>query len=176
MNTFRPSRSDGRSDRQVVYELVGDAEPDSMFPFDDIQAALSEGLDSPASKSRAYKAVKAANNLLLREKRRYLVSVPGVGYRMIHASEHLPVALGKKTRAETQIKTGIKILREVRMAELAEPERNLIVGQLMIMDGMYQMARASERRHAKQEQVIDEIRRQQEDVNQRLARLETVAS
>lgn len=176
MTAFVPSRIDGRSDRRIVFELAREAEPDTLFDFETLEAALQEGVDGEIQRSRISRAVRQANHTLLRERRRFLVSVSGHGYRMIRSDEHLPVALGKKDRAERQIKEGIELLKNARLDELTEPQRTLHVGQLMILDGVYRMARASEKRHAKQEQILDAIRRQQDEIAERLAKLEEDAA
>lgn len=154
---FEPSRPDGRSDRQVVYDLVQDAEPDTTFTYDALQAALSEGLESPAERSRVYQAVAHANRTLLQERQRCLNVVRGTGYRVIHADEHLPVALVRKDRAQTQLKRGIELLRKCRVGELDENQRKLHEGQLLILGGLYQAVQESERRHARSESLIADL-------------------
>lgn len=173
---FRIARDDGRSDRRVVYELAQFAEPDTVFSFEEIQDALQEGVEAPIARARVYQAVAKGNKTLLRERKRYLDSVPGRGYRVIRSDEHLAVAIVKKSRAETQIKTGIDLLRNVHLEELSEPQRTLHVGQLMVLDGVYRMAKASEKRHAQQEQVLEEMRRQQAEIAARIEKLEHAAA
>jgi hypothetical protein len=172
MTHFLPSRPDGRSDRRIIFELVGDAEPETLFGFEQLAAALQDGLATPVRRERIYRAVSQGNKTLLRERRRYLAPVAGQGYRMIRADEHLPMAIGKKSRAEKQIHDGIEILRNVRLDELTEPQRTMHVGQLMILDGVYRMAKASEKRHARQEQVLEDLRREQQQIAERLGRME----
>lgn len=173
---FQIARVDGRSDRRVVYELAESAEPETLFSFSDIAAALQDGLDRPVTRARVYQAVAKGNKTLLRERKRYLGSVPGLGYRVIRPDEHLSLAIEKKSRAESQIKSGIDLLRNARLEELSEPQRTLHVGQLMVLDGVYRMAKASEKRHAQQEQVLEEMRRQQAEIAERIQKLENVAA
>jgi hypothetical protein len=130
---FTPSRADGRSDKRVIYQLVQDATPGDTFDYDKLIAALSEGLDVEVTRARVYPAVAAANKTLLQRQRRYLGIVPGVGYRVISAAEHLPVALDKKDRAQAAIKRGIDILRNARLDELDQAQRILHEGQLLIL-------------------------------------------
>jgi hypothetical protein len=162
---FTPSRDDGRSDRRVVYELVQDAEPETLFTYDDIESALQDGLDVPITRPRAYRAIQDANKTLMREKRRALQTVAGIGARVLRSDEHLPVALGRKERAEHQIKRGIELLRNTRVDELDPVQRQLHDGQLLIMAGIYQATRETSRRVARHDAAISEIR-------ERLAQLE----
>lgn len=172
MTAFQPTRADGRSDRRVVYELIQDAAPDSIFSFAEIKDALSTGVDTAIAMPRLYSAVRGANKTLLTENRRYLSVVKGIGYRVIRADEHLPVALGKKQRAELQIRDGIELLRQVELDELTPAQRQMHSGQLMIMDGVYRMVKASEKRQKDMDAAIDEIRRGQSEIARRIERIE----
>lgn len=155
---FTASRPDGRSDRQVIYDLASNADPETVFKYVALEDALNEGLDTKVQRERVYRAVGAANKTLLREERRYLQVVKDVGYKVLRSDEHLPIALTKKDMAQTYLRKGIELLRHARLDELTEVQRTLHEGQLMVLGGVYQAVRASERRHDRQEQVIDELR------------------
>jgi hypothetical protein len=163
---FTPSRADGRSDRRVVYELVREAAPNDTFDYDKLVAALSEGLDVEVTRDRVYRAVAAANKTLLQRQRRCLNVVAGVGYRVINAAEHLPVALIKKDRAQTYMKRGIDILRNVRIDELDATQRTLHEGQLLILGGLYQATRESSRRHDRAESLIADLVQRVDELEQ----------
>lgn len=156
---FTASRDDGRSDRQVIYDLTHEAEPETVFTYAQLVDALSEGLNVDVKRQRIYRAITAANKTLLREKRRYLQVIKDVGYKVLRSDEHLPVALTKKDTAQSYIRKGIALLRHARLDELTEAQRTLHEGQLLILSGFDQAIRDSERRHERQEQVIDELRR-----------------
>lgn len=159
---FASSRSDGRSDRQVLFDLVESADPDTLVSYDRILSALSDGLSKPVAKDRAYRAVASVNKILLRERRRYLRVVPNQGYRVIRSDEHLPEALAKKSRAQSYISRGVELLRNARLDELTEAQRTLHEGQLMVLAGLHQAVQESTARHDKQERVLDELRRRVE--------------
>lgn len=169
---FQPSRSDGRSDRQVIYDLTHTSEPDSLWTYDELADALEVGLDGTVDRQRIYSAVKAANRELLTRERRYLAVVKRKGYRMLRANEHLPVALNRKSSAVTQLARGVELLRNAKISELTEAQRHLHQGQLMIMGSLHAAILDSERRHDRTEAVLDQIRAQQEEVASRLAALE----
>jgi len=167
---FAPSRADGRSDRQVVLDMAQDAAPETVFAYDEIIAALESGVDTDVERERVYRAVGRANRALLRERRRYLRVVPGVGYRMVRSDEHLPLALDSKATAAAYLRKGMDLLKHVRLDELDEPHRTLHQAQLMILGAHHQAIESSNRRHQEHDRAIDDLR---ERVT-RIERVETV--
>jgi hypothetical protein len=129
-----------------------------MFAYDELAEALSVGLSEPVTRARVYRAVNAANKTLLRENRRYLGVVRDEGYKVLRTDEHLPVALAKKDMAQSYLRQGISLLKNARLDELTEAQRTLHEGQLMILASVYHSVSASERRHDRQEKIIDELK------------------
>lgn len=159
---FEPSRDDGRSDRQVVLDLIGEPEPDAFYSYDVLLDELVKGTERNIERRTICAAVNAANRSLLRERKRCMIVVRGLGYRVAHANEHLPVSWDKRRKAETLIDRGIEHLRYVREEELTENERRLHEGHLLIMAGFAQALHNSTRRHEHQEAVIDQLLRRVE--------------
>ena len=155
---FTPSRADGRSDRQVIYDLTRDAEPGTVFTFDDLVGALQEGLNTEVDNSRAYRAVREANKTLLHEDMRYLRSVRSVGYRMARSDEHMPIAIDKRRSAARKLRDHLKVLRHTRLDELTEGQRVLHERQTILANALVQHASESNRRHDATEKAIAEIR------------------
>lgn len=151
---FKPSRTDGRSDRRVVFELIENSEPDTTVTYNEIIEALQDGLDSEVDRSRAQRAVSQANKTFLREKSRCLTVVKDVGYRVVRADEHVGLALNKKISAERKLACGVEIMRHVNLDELSESQRKSHLGSLMIMSGLHQMVKESANRHDKSEALI----------------------
>ncbi len=160
MIPFVPSRSNGRSDRQVIYDLLQDAEPESLFTYDALERVLSEGLTEPVSRDRIYRAASAGNRTLLKSKQRCLRVVRGTGYRVARADEHLEVARTFETSAQRKIRRGLDVLRDTRIDELTPTQRSIHEGHLLITAGLYQAVQAVSRRQDQQEQVIQGILRQ----------------
>lgn len=154
MPAFTPTRTDGRSDRRVIFELTRSAAPDTTYTYQQLEDALNAGLETPVARDRVYRAVAAANKTLLKEEKRYLYVVKNVGYRVISAGEHLPVALIKKDQAQGYLKKGLQLLRNARLDELDPTQRTLHEGQLLILGGLYQATRESARRHDRMEQLV----------------------
>lgn len=173
---FEPSRADGRSDRQVIYDLAANAEPEAVFKYRQLIDALSVGVDVPIDRRRVYRAIANANKTLLGERHRYLAVVRNVGYRVLRADEHLPAAIDRKQTAVSKLKQGMDLLRNARIDELDEAQRVLHEGQLMIMSGLYDAVRESHMRHDKQERIIEDLRKRQrsdiEELKKRLERIE----
>jgi hypothetical protein len=154
MKRFQPTRRDGRSDRQVVYELMQDAEPGVVFAHDVIADALQSGVADPITPERASAAARAANRLLLRERRRTMLAVRGIGYRILAACEHVGASLSRRERAESQVRAGLSILRECRLDELSETQRKLHEGQLLVMSGVYDAVRYTNARVDRHEKAL----------------------
>jgi uncharacterized Ntn-hydrolase superfamily protein len=173
---FAPSRADGRSDRQVIFDVVAEAEPETVFTYEALIEALSAGLDETVDRRRVYRAITNANKTLLHERSRYLSVVKNTGYRVLRADEHLPAAIDRKQSAVSKLKQGMELLRNAKIEELDEAQRVLHQGQLMIMSGLYDAVRESHRRHDKQERVIEDLRDRQradiEELSKRLDRIE----
>lgn len=174
---FQPSRSDGRSDRLVVYNLVADAEPETLLTYDELIRGLSEGLNFEVDRPRVYRAVAAANKTLLVEKSRYLGVVKNIGYRVLRTEEHLPAAIDRKSSAVSKLRQGMELLRNAKVEELTEAQRVLHQGQLLIMSGLHDAIQDSRHRHDRQESIIQELRDRQkanyEELRKRLDRLES---
>ena len=95
---------------------------------------------------------------------------------MIWADEQLPVSLKKKDRAQGYIRRGIELLRHARLEELTEAQRTLHEGQLMIMSGLYHAVQESARRHDRAEGLIEDLLKSNQDIQDRLDRLEGESS
>lgn len=154
---FVAVRKDGRSDRQVVYETVKDAPPETVFGYIDLIRVLQDGVDDVVDKPRVYAAVAQANGTLLREQSRYLRVVRGRGYRVLRGDEHLPMSLVSKARAERNLRRGIALLRNVRLDEMTANQQAAHQGQLMVLSGLYGAVKESERRQNAQERVIQDL-------------------
>lgn len=157
MHPFQTTRDDGRSDRQVIVQLVHAAEPETAYTFKELAAALDVGSSTRATRPKVYAAVNAANRELLKTYNRYLRVVRNVGYRVIRADEHVETSLAKRDSAEKQFRRGLEILKHARMDELTPTQRALHEGQLMIMSGIYQAVREGKRRQDKQDGMIADL-------------------
>lgn len=167
MKPFQPSREDGRSDRTVVFSLMQNAEPNTVFSYDRLQQALSVGTDRAIDRRTVGTAVRAANKKLLSEQRRSIVVIPNVGYRVVEAKEHMTLGLARRDRSEVQLAAGFEVLKQTRIEELDEPERSLHRGQLMIMAALYDAIRTTRKRQDVQDRVIEDLLQRIDKLEQR---------
>lgn len=159
---FRISREDGRSDGQVIIDLVHDKAPGTLFKYDELSAILKVGTEREYPVASVRQIVINANNRLLRNHKRVLYNIRSVGYRLAEAARHNPLALMRKSRADTQVKRGLALLHNVRWDEMDANSRAAHEGTLVIMEAVYQQNRAMERRQSSIEDAIHALRR---DVN-----------
>lgn len=151
---FRIRRADGRSDAQVILDVVRDKEPGTIFPFDVLAAELAKGCDRDFSVIDVRSAVSRAERRLLSEQSRALLNVRGHGYKVAHAAEHSLIARNRKARSDVLLRKGMHTLRNVRWEEMDENQRAAHEGTLLVLGAV--MA------------AHDEMRRRQERIEQRL--------
>ncbi len=151
---FTIARADGRADAQVVIDLVKDGAAGTLYPHDEILAALSVGTEREYRQHDVSGAVGRANRRLLREHQRRLHAVPGMGYRLAPAAEHMVLASSDRRRADTQLRKGLETLRHVRWDEMEPEARKAHEGHLMVTEAIWQAQRALDRRLRKVEAAI----------------------
>jgi len=132
VNRFAVTRHDGRSDGQVVLDLVDGAEPGRVFTFAEIAAALMEGTGREYGVPEVRGAVGRAHVRMLKEQARVLHSVRCVGYRVAEAREHHRLARHRRHRAGVQLRRGLQVLQNVRWEEMDRESRVAHEGQLLV--------------------------------------------
>lgn len=151
---FTIARRDGRSNQQVVLDLVQHAEPGTIFTYAEIIQALSVGTDRTFRISAVQGIVRSSARRLLREYQRALRTITGVGYKVAHANEHSQLSLIRKRRGDAQIKMGLLLLTEVRRDEMDPQVLKSHDAQLMIISGMYHNMQDFDRRLTRIEKAI----------------------
>ena len=154
MSDFKPNRADGRSDARVLIEAVGDAEAGTVFTHDELIGALSVGTDRQIDRTTLSAAVRCANDRLLKEKKRTLHAVRGVGYRLAAASDHLGLALNRRSRADRQLEAGYRTLQHVRWDEMDANAKAAHEGQLIVMGAIWQAVTALDKRQQRLERIV----------------------
>lgn len=148
------TRKDGRSNRQVISDLVKDARPGTILSDEVICDALSAGSNHTYTPKQAQQAVCQAYPKVLKDTSRALHRVKNVGYRVAAAAQHVTLANDRQTRAERQMKRGLITLQNVRWDEMDSNQRRAHEGQLMISSALYQAVSALERRQSNIEEII----------------------
>jgi hypothetical protein len=163
---FEPSRPDGRSDVEVVFQLAEGAAPDTVFTYDALIKALSDGVEDREVTTQAMRAaVYGARQRLLRETQRYLEVVRNRGYRVVSANEHLALALRRKSEAGAKWKRGRDLLEHTRLDEVPAEQRSLHLRTATAFAIVGQAIDHLHVRQERQEEALDELR-------QRVSRLE----
>lgn len=150
-------RADGRSNGQVILDLVNNKEPGTIFLYNELSDALSVGTEKRYSRSEVQRIVTATCPRMLKEQARTLHNVKNVGYRIALAAYHMTLANDRKSRADKQLLRGVQILRHVRWDEMDANQRLAHEGQLLIMGALYQSQQALERRQMSIEKAIKKI-------------------
>jgi len=159
---FESSRASGKSNSQVVFDAVADAEHGAMFTFENLNKALMAGSFRENDYSNADVAgiVRRANRRLLREKNRMLRSVKGRGYVIAHPDDHHELCLMKKHEGDRKLKLAFDIVRHADYGSMSPEIRKVTQGTLILVGALYQRQRQLEMRQDKLEQIIEEIRKQ----------------
>lgn len=162
------TRSTGRTNTQVILELVEHAESNHFWSYAELGAALEKDTPTKFDSRRVCAAVRVANPHILRAFRRELRNVPKLGFRIAAASEHMELATIRDKKARKQIRRGLLTLQNCRLDELDPVTRQLHEGQLLLTSGIFQLTQGLDRRQTRTEQAIhdlfDRVDRLQEQV------------
>lgn len=161
--SFEITRTDGRSNQQVVIDYVAGKSPGDVFTFEELQEELARRSEREYDRAAVCAAVNQANRRLLREFQRCLHNVRGRGYRLAPAKEHIVLAAGDRRRAHRSQLKGLEKLRNVRWDEMDENARNATQGTLMLMEAFAGNQRALESRVARVEEAIRNLHRPGDD-------------
>lgn len=114
MSTAQPFKPKGdRPEWRIIYEdLLLGAESGDIITLADLSNVL--GRDFRRSRSPLYRARKALGV----ERSRWLYPVPGKGYRVAEAREHVTLANGHKQRAKRQLGTMMTVMRATDITQL----------------------------------------------------------
>lgn len=157
MRPFQITRTDGRSNGQVLIDYLRDGEPGRVYPYPELMDALSAGANRAFDASAVRGIVAAIYPRLLKEQERALHSVRGVGYRLAYAREHAGLTRQRFHRSDVQAMRGLQTLRHVRWEELSSTERALTEGFLMLAENQHAQSRAFDRRLRAVENAIKAI-------------------
>lgn len=154
MSRFAITRTDGKSNVQVLLDYLKGAEPGRTFSYAELRQAMSTNAARQFSIADVRGVVGQAYTRLLKEQQRAIHSVRGVGYRIAYASEQTGLAMSRKRRSDTQLKAGLATLENVAWNELTPAARQAHEGSLMVFGALWQNQRALERRQSAVEQAI----------------------
>lgn len=134
---------------RMIYEgLLEQADFGDLITFQ----ALAETLDRPfeGNRSPLYRARSEMGD----RRKRWLEAVPGVGYRVVEAREHLRLANSHKRRAKNQLKAMVHVAEVTDLARLNPDELATYDAQTKINGMLFLVAVHHEQRIARLEDVL----------------------
>lgn len=157
MTQFTVTRPGGISNAQVVINLVSSGTPDQIYTFEELASALSAGTSRTYKNAVVCQIVRIANRRLLKDFSRELCNVPGVGFRLAKAEEHMHLAETRRTKADRQLERGLLSLKNVRWEEMDENNRQAHKGTLIIMQGMHEQMKLIQKTQDRHEKLIQSL-------------------
>ncbi len=173
---FRSPRPDGRSNAQVVIDLVAPAELGTTFAYDELGTKLAEGTDRTYSRAQIGGAIRSANRRLHRHHKRHLRSVTNVGYRLALPEEHTGLATIQEGKAVRHIGQAVSILTGVDWNAMDPNTRAATHAHLQITGAIFQQVSRLGRKQREMARALDLVRSAHADeiaqIKQRLDRVE----
>lgn len=133
---FAIAREDGRSNVQVVLDVVKGREPGRVFTYEELAAELQQGTQRKFDRTAVTGVVRQSGARLSKEQQRALQNLRGVGYRLAHANDHRTLAHSRHRRSEAQLRRGLTVLKHVRWDEMDPNIRQAHLGMLMITEAV----------------------------------------
>lgn len=152
--SFEISRSNGKSDGEVLAEVIAQARPGELMTYDDLSARLSEGTGRRYQWHDVQSVIYRTERKLATEQCRALINVRGQGYRIAMAGEHQMIAGRKKDRAGTLLRRGLTVLQHVDWDSMDANARKAHEGQLMVMGALHSAMQGLDARLKRIEDVI----------------------
>jgi hypothetical protein len=154
MSRFVITRSDGRSDAEVLAEIVAAAKPGDLLTYDALAAGLSVGASRDYGRADVQASVGRAERKLAIEQCRALLNIRNQGYRIALAGEHQTIAMRKRDQAGTLLKRGLMVLQHVDWDAMDDNTRRAHEGQLMVVGALHSAMSGLDRRLARIEDVL----------------------
>ena len=134
--------------RLIYSRLLDTAEFGDVITYDDLDSALGR----PFRDNRA--PLYRARTEMGDTRRRWLEPVPGVGYRIIEASEHLQAAAKRKRRAQRQLRQMVHIGEVTDLTRLTPEQLATFDSQTRFNRLAYMALMSHERRLRRIEDVL----------------------
>lgn len=156
---FKIKRADGRSNTQVILDIVKDKNPGDIVSYDAVAAELSIGATKPFTRAATQGAVRRAMPAIGKLYKRTLDNVTAVGYRVAKADEHMHLACRRQDKAHRQLKRGLEILRDTRLDEIKDDvARAAHEGHMLVTAAILQQTQQLDRRMSKIESAIASLK------------------
>lgn len=156
-----------KSRRALAVELFQQYQPGDVIPYEIIGQHVGQ-VDRDGIQNTVNKAKKS----LLIEADMALIAVPGIGYRIAKASEHIEVAGTHQSKALRSVRRGADTVTHVDFNQLTPAERALAQATGRALSAQADMLRRHEDRLKKHDQAFDLTSRRQDNAEERLAEVE----
>jgi hypothetical protein len=152
---FTPQRADGKAEWRVAYELLLPLPIGGVITYDE----LCEALDRPrwGDMRPIYRVVQRATQELRRHHQRSTEAVNGVGYRVLHPSEHELQARRFHRSSRKRLATSLEVVKATDMALLNEIQRSRTVSLALVIQGMCAQIDHLDRRQRQTEAIVARI-------------------
>lgn len=151
------SRTNGRTNAEVLIAFLAHVEPGTVVSYEALAAALADGSNREWDRQAVQSAVRAASRRILHALARTLVSVKGEGYRLTVGSDHHGLAIRRESRASTQLRRAVEVLRHAQYGEMSADERSVHDAHLVITGALFSQMQRVTRRQRQQDEAIQSL-------------------
>lgn len=161
---FTAKREDGRAYWRVVYDRVVTMEPGDTITHGELLTLLETD-----DRRTLYQNVAKADRRLRKSNHRALGNVPGLGYRMLRAEEHVLRAQAHKSRASHQMHTAVSVVKAADLSLMNQQDRDWTMRMAQGMVLLAQVLSQQAQNLARHDELI-------RDLSVRVSTLETGVS
>lgn len=162
---------------RLCYDVLAGQEPDTVITYDQFAVVLDQGV----TREKIQNAVRRAGLELLSAESKALDPVPNVGYRIVHAEEHMQLAHRQQTRSRRALQRGHDTLDYTDLNQITDPTiRRTFQVATQALAATIVMVRRLDLRHTRLAERVHEFEgrsnRTEAEVaalRERLAKLET---
>lgn len=163
------------SRRQLIIDTVGDRAEGDLIKYADLAALLDTD-----DRTLMQQAVNAAKPGMECAHRKAVVAVRNVGYRIVHASEHLGLARTHQQKSLRQLRRSRSKVDNVDFGKLTDGERAAVTLAATAIGLQLDYMRRNDIRSSRIEKTVETVQSTQErsvseiaELKRRLARLES---
>lgn len=139
-----------KSEWRLIFDSVlTDLQPGALVTYAHLDAAL--GRPFRDNRHPLYRAMREFGEA----RHRWLEAIPGQGYRVIEASEHVLVARRHKRKGQRQIGTALKVIGATAVGELTQDQRSTFDQLAMILHLQHSMLLSHETRITRVEGLLE---------------------
>lgn len=154
MVCFKTSRHNGRTNADVIYELVFGKAPSTVFRYKELLEALNSGTDTQYDRQALSSIIARVNKRLLQSSQRTMRVVRGVGYRIAEAKEHAEIASLHKRSGDRKYRKAVQTINQCRTDEMTPAEKERYDAMVTVMNAHTNKIDGHERRLRRLEEAL----------------------